>query len=140
MKYWIQQDFIWSTHTPSQTENCNRQTTTTVFTWYFYGVTRAIYRVGNYMFRVNNRNTGRRCEICSKLTIKAPERHHWRRVWSYFTSCCSVSIVNFENLNADWVWRYIMQENYCSIYILTKHRHIFQRIFKKKKFFFCKVY
>ena len=26
--------------------------------------------VGNYMFKVNNRNTGTRCEICSKLTIK----------------------------------------------------------------------
>ena len=24
----------------------------------------------NYMFKVNNRNTRRRCEICSKLTIK----------------------------------------------------------------------
>ena len=26
---------------------------------------------GNYMFKVNNRNTRRRCKICSKLTIKA---------------------------------------------------------------------
>ena len=25
---------------------------------------------GNYMFKVNNRNSGIRCEICSKLTIK----------------------------------------------------------------------
>ena len=30
--------------------------------------------VGNYMFKVNNRNTRARCEICSKLTIKTPER------------------------------------------------------------------
>ena len=29
--------------------------------------------VGNYMFKVNSRNTGARCEICSKLTIKMPE-------------------------------------------------------------------
>ena len=29
--------------------------------------------VGNYMFKVNNRNTRTRCEICSKLTIKTPE-------------------------------------------------------------------
>ena len=28
---------------------------------------------GNYMFKVNNRNT-RRCETGSKLTIKTPER------------------------------------------------------------------
>ena len=27
----------------------------------------------NYMFKVNNRNTRIRCEICSKLTIKTPE-------------------------------------------------------------------
>ena len=29
--------------------------------------------IGNYMFKVNNRNTRTRCEICSKLTIKKPE-------------------------------------------------------------------
>ena len=28
--------------------------------------------VGIYMFKVNNRNTRTRCEICSKLTIKTP--------------------------------------------------------------------
>ena len=28
----------------------------------------------NYMFKVNNRNTRTRCEICSKLTIKTLER------------------------------------------------------------------
>ena len=32
------------------------------------------YPVGNYMFKVNNRNTRTRCEIYSKLTIKTPER------------------------------------------------------------------
>ena len=32
-----------------------------------------------YMFKVNNRNTRTRCEICSELTIKKPERSHWRR-------------------------------------------------------------
>ena len=31
--------------------------------------------VGYYMFKVNNRNTRTRCEICSELTIKIPERH-----------------------------------------------------------------
>ena len=28
-----------------------------------------------YLFKVNNRNTRKRCEIWSKLTIKTPERH-----------------------------------------------------------------
>ena len=31
---------------------------------------------GNYMFKVNNWNIRTRCEICSKLTIKIPERRH----------------------------------------------------------------
>ena len=35
---------------------------------------------------------------CSKLTIKTPERRH-----TYFTPCSSVSIVNFEHDNADWL-------------------------------------
>ena len=29
---------------------------------------------GNYLFKVNNRNTRTRCQICSKLKIKTPER------------------------------------------------------------------
>ena len=32
------------------------------------------YPGGNYMFKVNNRNIRTKCEICSKLTIKTPER------------------------------------------------------------------
>ena len=34
------------------------------------------YPVSNYLLKVNNRNTRTRCEICSKLTIKTPERRH----------------------------------------------------------------
>ena len=34
---------------------------------------------GNYMFKVNNRNSITRCEICSKFTIKIPERRQWRK-------------------------------------------------------------
>ena len=32
--------------------------------------------VSNYMFKVNNRNTRTSCEICSKLTVKTPERRY----------------------------------------------------------------
>ena len=46
---------------------------------------------GNYMFRVNNRNTRTRCEICSKLTIKTPQRPQWGR--------SSVFIVRFEHIS-----------------------------------------
>ena len=46
---------------------------------------------GNCMFKVNDRNTRTRCEICPKLTINIPERRHW---------CCSgVFVVNFENIS-----------------------------------------
>ena len=41
------------------------------------------------MIKVNDRNTRAECEICSKLTIKTPERRHWRRF--------GVFIVNFEH-------------------------------------------
>ena len=34
---------------------------------------------GIYMFKVNNRNTRTRCQVCSKLTIKTPEWRQWRR-------------------------------------------------------------
>ena len=37
------------------------------------------FPAGNYMFKVNNRNIRKRCEICSKLTIKTPEQCYWRR-------------------------------------------------------------
>ena len=46
--------------------------------------------VGNYMFKVNNRNTRTRYEICSKLTIKIPERHRRRS---------GIFIVNFEHIS-----------------------------------------
>ena len=60
------------------------------------------------MFTVNNRSTRARWEIYPKLTIKTPER-----CWTMliivnfeqnFTSCSSVSIVNFEHVIAGWVW------------------------------------
>ena len=34
------------------------------------GYANQIYPAGNYIFKVNNRNTRTRCEISSKLTIK----------------------------------------------------------------------
>ena len=42
------------------------------------------------MFKVKNRNTRTRCEICLKLTIKIPERRHWRHSGTF--------IVNFEHI------------------------------------------
>ena len=42
-----------------------------------------------YLLQVNNRNPWKRCEICSKLTIKTPERHQLHH--------SGVFIVNFEH-------------------------------------------
>ena len=44
-----------------------------------------------YILQVNYRNTRTRCEICSKITIKIPERRHWRR--------SGVFIVNFDHIS-----------------------------------------
>ena len=50
-----------------------------------------------------------RCETCSKLTIKTPKRHHWRRFGVFIVNfehishlCSSVFIVNFQQVNASW--------------------------------------
>ena len=43
------------------------------------------------LLKVNNRNTRTIFEICSKLIIKTPERHHWR--------CSGVVIVNFKQIS-----------------------------------------
>ena len=45
----------------------------------------------NCMFKVNNKNTRTRCEICSKLKIKTPKRRQWRP--------SGVFIVNFEHIS-----------------------------------------
>ena len=62
-----------------------------------------------YLFKVIDRNSGKRCEIYSKLTIKMPERRPWRRPGTFvvnfehishlFSSVSIVSIVNFEQVN-----------------------------------------
>ena len=45
------------------------------------------------MFKVNNENTKAICEICSKLTIKMPERRYWRLSAGF--------IANFEQKSID---------------------------------------
>ena len=46
---------------------------------------------GIYQLKPNNRNTRTRGEICPKLTIKIPERRHWRR--------SGIFIVNFQHIS-----------------------------------------
>ena len=49
------------------------------------------YPVGMYQLKVNNKKTKTRCKICSQLTIKTPEQHHWHRF--------GVFNVNFEHIS-----------------------------------------
>ena len=50
-----------------------------------------VFPADNYTFKVNNRYTRTRCEICSKLTIKTSEQRHWHR--------SGVFIANFEKFS-----------------------------------------
>ena len=44
-----------------------------------------------YLFKVKNKNASKKREICSKLTVKTPERRHWHRSGAF--------IVNFEHIS-----------------------------------------
>ena len=63
------------------------------------------------LVKINNRNSRKRCGICSKLTIKTPERSQRRRfvldvllltLNIFHTLTSSVTIVDFEQVNASW--------------------------------------
>ena len=54
--------------------------------WFLYDGNKGYMPANMYLFKVNNRNTKKKCEICSNLTIKIPE------------CCSSVFIVNFEHI------------------------------------------
>ena len=46
-----------------------------------------------YLFKINNRSTRTKCEICSKLTIKTTERRQWRQWCLYCQLLTIVKIV-----------------------------------------------
>ena len=59
------------------------------------------------MFKVNNRNFRKKLEVCSVLAVKILERPHWRRSGVFVANfehipCASVSVVDFEQVNAGW--------------------------------------
>ena len=78
----------------------------------------ASFQEGKKLFEVNNNITIVNWNICSKLTIKVPKqsvaigdkvnKKDTRMMpiasyFTYFTSCSSVSIDNFEHVIAGWV-------------------------------------
>ena len=56
-----------------------------------YQISNIWFPANIFSFEVNNRSPIKRCEICSKLTIKTLELRHWRR--------SGVFIVNFEHIS-----------------------------------------
>ena len=76
-KHWI---FIWF-----------RYFTIATFRYFAMLLLQHLFQAGNCMFKVHNRNARTRCEISSKLTIKTPQRRHWR--------CSGVFIVNSEHIS-----------------------------------------
>ena len=58
------------------------------------------------LFKIN-KNTRKRCEICSKLTIKTPERCNCHRPGVFIVNSghFTVSIAGFEqvNVSSDWL-------------------------------------
>ena len=70
----------------------------------FYTVIAWLTPTNIYLFKVKNRNTRKRCEIRSKLTIKTPKRRHKNtRTKSYITPFSSAPIVNFAKVNVSWL-------------------------------------
>ena len=82
-----------------------------------------------YLFKVNNKNTRKRCKICSKLIIKTQERRQWHRSGVFIVtfehiSLFSVSIFDFEQVNITWVLRLVIafmaiQSSNLSVDIIT---------------------
>ena len=72
---------------------------------------------GIHMFKMNQRNTRTRCEICSKLTIKTPERHYWKpflvfKLWKSRTVDVSMPAI-FLILQFCKLTKTIFQRNTC---------------------------
>ena len=61
-----------------------------------------------YLFKVINRNFGKRCEVCSKLTIKIPEWRQWRHSGVFIVNLKHFTplstIVDFEQVNVSHFW------------------------------------
>ena len=60
------------------------------------------YPVGIYMFKVNNRDSRTRCQTCSKLTIKIPDR--LQILWnSQENTCVRVPLLQSGSSLINWI-------------------------------------
>ena len=73
------------------------------------------------MFKVNNRNTRTRCEICSKLTVKIPKRRHWLctcNCWLW-TCHCWLGYHFFLYMKSSWRHTLKNRKDFCVYFILS---------------------
>ena len=82
------------------------------------------YTANICLFKVNNRNTRKRFEICLKLSMITPERRHWRHSGVFIVNFdhishlfSGVSIIDFEQVNGSRVSNAFENEIIWSSYI-----------------------
>ena len=64
-----------------------RRIKSNIYDMIFYKNSARRVLVNIYLFKFNNRNTKKGCEICSNLAIKTPERHCLRYLHYFFSRC-----------------------------------------------------
>ena len=84
-----------------------------------------------YLFKFCNTNTRKRCEVCSKLTIKTLERRQWCR-----SDVCSVNFEHTSHLFLVFLLlslnRNCLLEIFCiqrKFQLFQKHLHFFKTVF-----------
>ena len=85
-----------------------------------------------YLLKVNYRNTRKKCEICSELTIKTPERRQWRT----FTPCSTIFTVNFEHVIGSWEDYCFRQGDLFLISFVEKLINLFQTVISSCEIFY----
>ena len=88
------------------------------------------YPAGNYMFKVNNRNTSTRCEICSKLFLVRIEYVIAGWVYSFLKPLWNVhshviNILNYGLMKVNW---YIQDRETTVCLLLVKAKRNFMPI------------
>ena len=85
-----------------------------------------IVPANKYLFKFNNGKTIKRCEICSKLTLKIPQRPYWCRF--------GVFIADFEHISHLFLVFQLLfeQVNACCKVQILNYQDIFSELFSEK--------
>ena len=78
------------------------------------------------LFKVNNRNTRKRCKICVKLTIKPPEQRHWRPSGVFIVKFEHISDLFLVFLSLLWInfcWKIALYYNMRSLFQQQQNQH-----------------